>query len=156
MPHSLKDQLSEVASEVAAIVDKLTRLHKNGQLIIERTHNYSERDLVQSTCTTLTDQLDQIQNLLQRKKQAVSSRPDKRSIHKWRHTMTLFFCECFNCYNSHKPLPILIYRRFSCCCHVSPNCRVTKWNKWDSLTKFIVDYGEKIQTWIKDSPLYKN
>jgi hypothetical protein len=71
VPHSLKDQLTIVGSETGSIVEKLSRLHKNGQLIVERTHNYSERDLVQSTCTALTDQLDQLQNLLQRKKIAV-------------------------------------------------------------------------------------
>jgi hypothetical protein len=56
------------------VAEKLSRLHKNGQLIVERTHNYAERDLVQSTCTTLTDQLDQLQGLVQRKKVAVRSR----------------------------------------------------------------------------------
>ena len=71
VPHDLKDQLATVAAEIGAISEKLGRLHKNGQLIVERTHNYAERDLVQSSCTTLTDQLDQLQTLLQRRKVAV-------------------------------------------------------------------------------------
>ena len=72
-----KDQLSEIACEIPSVCEKLERLHKNGQLIIERTHNYTERDLVQSSCSNLTDQLDQLQSWLQKKKSSVSNQNNR-------------------------------------------------------------------------------
>lgn len=71
-PQQLQNQLQSVNGEVSAITNSLERLNKNGQTLADKSPNAAERDLVQSTCNNLNDQLAHVRHLLEQRKIAVS------------------------------------------------------------------------------------
>lgn len=68
-PEILRDHLRQIQNELGTITDKLERLTKNGQTIIENTKNDAEKDLINSTINNLAEQLAQVKSLLEEKKQ---------------------------------------------------------------------------------------
>lgn len=71
-PKALKTQLATVNDEVGKISEQLERLNKNGQILAEKSQNPHEKELVQSTCANITDQLAHVRHLLEQQKMAVS------------------------------------------------------------------------------------
>lgn len=75
-PSQLKEQLQIIQNEIGPITDKLERLTRNGQVIIENTKDGNERELIKSTVNNLTEQLAQVRSWLEEKKQQVSDTLD--------------------------------------------------------------------------------
>ncbi|GLH12193.1 Dystrophin, isoform B, partial [Gryllus bimaculatus] len=75
-PQIMKDSLSQIQSELCAIGEKLERLTRNGNLILEKTQNEGERNLIQNTISSLTEQYSQIKSLLDERKQQVGNALD--------------------------------------------------------------------------------
>ncbi len=61
----------QVSLEVGGVAEQLERLNRNGQILAERTSSGQERDLVTSTCSSLTDQLGHLRHLLEQRKMTV-------------------------------------------------------------------------------------
>ena len=75
-PHDLRAVLAEVASEVATSSERLERFNRNGRTIVERSKSPAERDVVQSTCSNVTDQICRLRHVVEQKKMAVSDDND--------------------------------------------------------------------------------
>ncbi|XP_012253400.2 muscle-specific protein 300 kDa isoform X14 [Athalia rosae] len=83
-PFKLKEHLQKIQSEIGAITDKLERLTRNGQVIVENTKDGNERELIKSTVNNLTEQLAQVRSWLEEKKQQVGDTLDA-----WQRFLTL-------------------------------------------------------------------
>ena len=68
----LKTQLQDVNQEVGGVSDQLERLNKNGQTLAEKAASAADREVVLSTCNSLTDQMGHVRHMLEQKKMAVS------------------------------------------------------------------------------------
>ena len=75
-PHVLKTNLNEIQSEITGISEQLDSLLANGKIISEKTECSQEKELVLSTTTNLTDQLGQLKQLIQDKKNAANDAID--------------------------------------------------------------------------------
>merc|ERR1711878_174080 len=64
-PHSLKNNLNEIQSEINGISTQLDKLLSNGKVITEKTDNHHEKELVLSTTTNLSDQIGSLRTLVQ-------------------------------------------------------------------------------------------
>ena len=62
--------------EVGRVQDQLDTLTTNGRIVVERTDNQPERELVQSTVANLTDQLAALMTLVEDKKHAANDAVD--------------------------------------------------------------------------------
>jgi nesprin-1 len=60
--------LKEIQNEIGGISDRLECLAKSGHVIMDQTNNEEERDLIQSTISSLSEQLAQVKSWLEEKK----------------------------------------------------------------------------------------
>jgi nesprin-1 len=60
--------IQQIQAEIGAVCDKLDRLTRNGNIICEKSRDANEQDLVRSTISTLTEQLQQVRSWLEEKK----------------------------------------------------------------------------------------
>lgn len=88
-PQLLNEHLQQVQSEIGSIADRLEKLIKNGKTIIEKTKDAEEKEIIQSTINTLTEQLQQIRTWLDERKQQVSDTIDawQRFLHLYQLVM---------------------------------------------------------------------
>lgn len=70
-PQQLHERLQLIHSEIGSITDKLDKVTRNGKTIIEKSRKQEEKDIVQSTVDTLTDQLSQLKASLDEKRDQV-------------------------------------------------------------------------------------
>lgn len=70
-PQQLHERLQLIHSEIASVTDKLDKVTRNGKTIIEKSRKQEEKDIVQSTVDTLTDQLSQLKASLDEKRDQV-------------------------------------------------------------------------------------
>lgn len=84
-PQLLNEHLQQVQSEIGNISDRLEKLIKNGKVILEKTRDDEEKDLIQSTINTLTDQLQQVRSWLEERRQQVSETLDA-----WQRFLNLY------------------------------------------------------------------
>ncbi|KZC10894.1 Nesprin-1 [Dufourea novaeangliae] len=84
-PGPLKEQLKQVQDELGTITDKLERLTRNGRTIAENTRDDTEKQLIDSTVHNVTEQLNQVRNWLDERKQVVAD-----TIDAWQRFMTLY------------------------------------------------------------------
>lgn len=70
-PAKLMEQLRQIQSELAPMSDKLERLTRNGQIIMENTRDESEKELIGGTIANLTEQMGQVKSWLDEKKQLI-------------------------------------------------------------------------------------
>lgn len=75
-PSKMMEYLRQIQNDLGQITDKLERLTKNGQVIMENTRDESEKELVGNTVTNLTEQLGQVRAWLDEKKQLVGDTLD--------------------------------------------------------------------------------
>ena len=80
-PHYLKTNLNEIQSEITGISEQLDNLLANGKVISEKTECSQEKELVLSTTTNLTEQLGQLKQLIQDKKNAANDDQDGVPLH---------------------------------------------------------------------------
>ncbi|XP_076280585.1 muscle-specific protein 300 kDa [Lasioglossum baleicum] len=84
-PGPLKEQLKQVQDELGTIADKLERLTRNGRTIAENTRDDTEKQLIDSTVHNVTEQLNQVRNWLDERKQVVAD-----TIDAWQRFLTLY------------------------------------------------------------------
>lgn len=84
-PAPLKEQLKQVQDELGTITDKLERLTRNGRTIAENTRDDTEKQLIDSTVHNVTEQLNQVRNWLDERKQVVAD-----TIDAWQRFLTLY------------------------------------------------------------------
>lgn len=88
-PQLLNEHLQQVQSEIGSITDRLEKLIKNGKTIVEKSKDAEEKEIIQSTINTLTEQLQQIRTWLEERKQQVSDTIDawQRFLHLYQLVM---------------------------------------------------------------------
>ncbi|KAF3420921.1 hypothetical protein E2986_09204 [Frieseomelitta varia] len=84
-PIPLKEQLKQVQDELGTVTDKLERLTRNGRTIAENTRDDTEKQLIDSTVHSVTEQLNQVRNWLDERKQVVAD-----TIDAWQRFLTLY------------------------------------------------------------------
>ena len=84
-PIPLKEQLKQVQDELGTVTDKLERLTRNGRTIAENTRDETEKQLIDSTVHSVTEQLNQVRNWLDERKQVVAD-----TIDAWQRFLTLY------------------------------------------------------------------
>lgn len=84
-PQLLNEHLQEVQSELINITDKLEKLTRNGRTIIGKTRDNDEKEVIQSTINSLTDQLAQIRSWLDERRQQVGETLDA-----WQRFLSLY------------------------------------------------------------------
>lgn len=84
-PQLLQQHLQQIQSEIGTIADRLEKLIKNGKVIMEKTKDDEERQLVQSTMNELADQLQQVRSWLEEKRQQVGETLDA-----WQRFLSLY------------------------------------------------------------------
>jgi nesprin-1 len=92
-PHVLKTNLNEIQSEITGISEQLDSLLANGKVISEKTECSQEKELVLSTTTNLTEQLGQLKQLIQDKKNAANDAIDAWQRFLQFHGAVLAWCE---------------------------------------------------------------
>lgn len=75
-PLQLKETLNKIHNEIGGIQERLENVKQNGQLIIEKSRNEEEKDLIRTTIDQLTQQLNQVRAWLDEKKQQVGDSMD--------------------------------------------------------------------------------
>lgn len=84
-PQLLNENLQQVQSELVNINDKLEKLSRNGKMIIEKTRDSNEKEMIQSTINDLTDQLAQVKSWLDERRQQVGETLDA-----WQRFLSLY------------------------------------------------------------------
>lgn len=84
-PSILRESLRQIQSELGPMSDKLERLTRNGQNIVENTRDEEEKELIGKTIGNLTEQLSQVRSWLDEKKQQVGDILDA-----WQRFMVLY------------------------------------------------------------------
>lgn len=84
-PQLLNEHLQQVQSELANILDKLEKLTRNGKMIIGKTRDDEEREIVQSTINNLSDQVAQVKSWLDERRQQVGETLDA-----WQRFLSLY------------------------------------------------------------------
>jgi len=72
-PQTLKDFLQELQLEIGNITDQMERVSRHGTMICQRSRDEHEQQLVSTTLSNLTDQLQQVRSWLEEKKLQVKS-----------------------------------------------------------------------------------
>lgn len=75
-PHILQEYLQEIHCEMGTVTEQLERLKRNGEIIMEKTTNPEEHDLISSTISSLTEQLNHVKAWLDDKKAQVGNSLD--------------------------------------------------------------------------------
>ncbi|XP_034936487.1 nesprin-1 isoform X11 [Chelonus insularis] len=84
-PLKLREFLRQIQSQFTSMSDKLEKLTKNGHIIIENTQNENEKELIEKTILSLTDQFGQVKSWLEEKKQQVGD-----SLDAWQRFIILY------------------------------------------------------------------
>ncbi|XP_063222936.1 muscle-specific protein 300 kDa isoform X4 [Bacillus rossius redtenbacheri] len=84
-PRQMKECLAQVQSEIGEVSDKLERVRKNGEVLLENSRDENEKQLVQRTVANLTDELQKVRSWLDDKKQQVADCLDS-----WERFMSLY------------------------------------------------------------------
>ncbi|XP_064211053.1 muscle-specific protein 300 kDa isoform X18 [Tribolium castaneum] len=84
-PQLLQQHLQTIQAEIGGITDRLEKLIKNGKLIVEKTKDDDEKQLIQSTINNLSDQLQQVRSWLEEKRQQVGETLDA-----WQRFLSLY------------------------------------------------------------------
>nr|XP_050869210.1 muscle-specific protein 300 kDa [Vespula vulgaris] len=84
-PIALRESLRQIQNELGPITDKLERLTRNGRVIIENTRDDAEKELIEKTVNDLSEQLGQVRNWLDEKRQIVGDTLDA-----WQRFLTLY------------------------------------------------------------------
>merc|ERR1719348_2108233 len=92
-PHVLKNNLNEIQSEINGISEQLDKLLTNGKIITEKTDNHQEKELVLSTTTNLSEQITQLKQLIQTKKNAANDAIDAWQRFLQLHASVKSWCE---------------------------------------------------------------
>jgi len=100
-PHTLKENLNQIQGELGKVKDQLSSLVANGAIIMAKTDNAAEKDLVASTTANLTDQLAQLTALVEEKKNRANDALDAwqkfltmaAGVKSWLEERTLFLEE---------------------------------------------------------------
>jgi len=84
-PQQFKDILTKIHQELATVQEKLETVKQNGQVIIEKSRNDGEKELVQTTIDQLVQQVEQLKSWLDDKKHQVGN-----SLDAWSRFMNLY------------------------------------------------------------------
>lgn len=84
-PQILQENLQQIQSEIGNVSDRLEKLVKNGKIIIDKTKDEEEKELVQSTINTLTEQLQLVRTWLEEKRQLVGE-----TLEAWQRFLALY------------------------------------------------------------------
>lgn len=84
-PHVLQETLQQVQSELASATDKLEKVTKNGKTLMENSRDSQDKQQIQVTINTLTEQLQQVKSWLDEKRQQVGETLDA-----WQRFLTLY------------------------------------------------------------------
>ncbi|KAL3268198.1 hypothetical protein HHI36_007323 [Cryptolaemus montrouzieri] len=71
-PQILHEYLQKVQGEISGVGDRLEKLTKNGKTIADKTKDDKEKQVILSTITELTEQLQQVKSWLDEKRQQVN------------------------------------------------------------------------------------
>jgi len=92
-PHILKNNVNEIQSEINGISEQLDKLLTNGKIITEKTDNHQEKELVLSTTKNLSEQIAQLKQLIQNKKNAANDAIDAWQRFLQLHSSVKVWCE---------------------------------------------------------------
>ncbi|XP_014483634.1 PREDICTED: nesprin-1 isoform X6 [Dinoponera quadriceps] len=84
-PAVLREHLRQIQNELGAISDKLERLTRNGRIIVENTRDDAEKELINNTISSISEQLAQVKSWLEERKQIVGDTMDA-----WQRFLTLY------------------------------------------------------------------
>lgn len=84
-PLQFKETLNQIHQELNTVQDRLENVKQNGQVIIEKSRNDDEKDLVRNTIDQLVQQVEQLRSWLDEKKHQVGN-----SLDAWSRFMQLY------------------------------------------------------------------
>lgn len=84
-PSRLRESLRQIQNELGPMSDRLERLTKNGQTIVDNTRDEDEKEIIAKTIANLTEQLGQVRSWLDEKKQQVGDIMDA-----WQRFLVLY------------------------------------------------------------------
>lgn len=84
-PTQFRESLNKIAQELTDVQDKLENVKQNGHVIIEKSRNDDEKDLIQNTVDQLVQQVEQLRSLLDEKRHQVGN-----SLDAWSRFMQLY------------------------------------------------------------------
>lgn len=84
-PLKLREFLRQIQTELAPMTDKLEKLIKNGNIIIENTKDDDEKELIKKTIANINEQFGQVKTWLEEKKQQVGDTLDA-----WQRFLVLY------------------------------------------------------------------
>lgn len=84
-PIQFRETLNKIAQEFADVQDRLENVKQNGHVIIEKSRNDDEKDLIRNTIDQLVQQVEQLRSLLDEKRHQVGN-----SLDAWSRFMQLY------------------------------------------------------------------
>ncbi|XP_043492348.1 nesprin-1 [Polistes fuscatus] len=84
-PIALRESLRQIQNELGPVTDKLERLTRNARVIIDNTRDDNEKEFIEKTVNDLNEQLGQVKNWLDEKRQIVGDTLDA-----WQRFLTLY------------------------------------------------------------------
>lgn len=84
-PTQFRELLNRIAQELTDVQDRLENVKQNGHVIIEKSRNTDERDLIRTTIDQLVQQVEQLRSLLDEKRHQVGN-----SLDAWSRFMQLY------------------------------------------------------------------
>lgn len=84
-PQQLNENLQQVQSELANVTDKLEKLTRNGKIIMKRTRDNEEKEMIQSIIDNLVEQFNQVKSWLDERRQQVGETLDA-----WQRFLSLY------------------------------------------------------------------
>lgn len=84
-PTQFREVLNKIAQELTDVQDKLENVKQNGHVIIEKSRNDDEKDLIRNTVDQLVQQVEQLRSLLDEKRHQVGN-----SLDAWSRFMQLY------------------------------------------------------------------
>lgn len=84
-PVQFRETLNKIAQELTDVQDKLENVRQNGHVIIEKSRNDDEKDLIRNTIDQLVQQVEQLRSLLDEKRHQVGN-----SLDAWSRFMQLY------------------------------------------------------------------
>jgi len=92
-PQTLKDFLQELQLEIGNITDQMERVSRHGTMICQRSRDEHEQQLVSTTLSNLTDQLQQVRSWLEEKKLQVGDSIDSWQRFLQMHSLVIMWVE---------------------------------------------------------------
>lgn len=84
-PVQFRETLNKIAQELTDVQEKLENVKQSGQVIIEKSRNDDEKDLIRNTIDQLVQQVEQLHSLLDEKRHQVGN-----SLDAWSRFMQLY------------------------------------------------------------------